>query len=296
MKLSNALLVVFVLSLTQMQASSGQLIDDNENFSYDGFLEASQDVMVSAVEIGRLESVSVKVGDRIEAGQEIATLENATQVVSVEIAKYQASMRGDLDAAVAERNLNLSRTEQLRVLAAMGTARPDELTRAETDLMVAEARIRVALEEQQNRVLEYQRQEIQLQRPNHFAPLTGVVASVMHQPGEYISPGDAAIARIIAKDSLVAVFNLPASDAIQLRVDQRVPVRPRTMPRLVDGVVESISPAIDGESGTVAIRIRIDNRDESLFPGDRCLLANVRHLPNSKQAVKQPLMLKQFTR
>jgi RND family efflux transporter MFP subunit len=274
----------------------GQMIDETEDFSYDGFLEADHDVMVAAVEIGRLETVLIKVGDRVEAGQEIATLENAAQVIAVEIAKLQTANRGEFDAAVAERNMHVTRTEQLRLLAAMGTARPDELTRAEVDLQIAEARVQIVMEEQQSQLLELRRQEVQLERRRILSPLSGVVAKVLHQPGEYISPGDTAIARIIAKDTLIAVFNLPAADAMQLRIDQKVPVRPRTVPRFVQGVVESIAPAIDGESGTVGVRIRVDNRDEALLPGDRCLLANVRQLPAESQAVRRPQILRLMTR
>jgi len=296
MKSINAVVVAIVSSLLLLEPSVGQGIEDTDDYSYDGFLEASHDVMVSAVEIGRLDSLLVKVGDRVIAGQEIATLENATQLIAVEIAKQRSETRGDLDAAIAERSLHVSRTEQLRVLASMGTARPDELSRAETDLLVSDARVRIAMEEQQSRKLELRQQEIQLERRRILSPIQGVVARVIRQPGEYISPGDSAIARIISRDSMVAVFNLPTTEAIQLRIDQRVPVRPRSVPRIVEGRVESLSPAIDGESGTIAVRITIDNRDESLLPGDRCLLANVRQLNDANQAGKQQLMLRQFSR
>jgi RND family efflux transporter MFP subunit len=191
-------------------------------------------------------------------------------------------MRGEQEAAIAERAMQLNRTAQLRALLQQGTARPDELTRAETDLMISEARVLVAQEEQLNRELEYKRQAIQLERRRVVSPIKGIIARVMRQPGEYISPGESAIVRVISKDSLVAVFNLPASDATQLRVGQKVPLRPRTVPRAVEGLVESIAPAIDGESGTVAIRIRIDNQDEILFPGDRCVMGNVRQLASQR--------------
>lgn len=275
-----SLWVVMVIAMLAMPTAHayGQGPGTSEEYAYDGFMEPAEDVMVSAVEIGRLESVHVEVGDRVVVGQELATLENSLQVISLEIARQQTLMKGELEAALAEHGLHAGRTEQLRALAAMGTARPDELARAEADLLIAQARVLAAREEQQNRILECKRQEIQLERRRIVSPLAGLVARVMRRPGEYISPGDAAIVRVIAKDSLIAVFNLPASDALHLRIGQVVPLRPRTVPRVVEGVVESIAPAIDGESGTVAIRLRIENPDETLFPGDRCVMANVRQL------------------
>jgi multidrug efflux pump subunit AcrA (membrane-fusion protein) len=51
------------------QPRTAQGLGEVEEYGYDGFLEPAEDVLVSAVEIGRLESVKVKVGDRVEAGQ-----------------------------------------------------------------------------------------------------------------------------------------------------------------------------------------------------------------------------------
>lgn len=282
-KITYLSLFVFAMSLAYGKLADAQGISDSEDYGYDGFLEPAEDVLVSAVEIGRLEKVNVKVGDRVEVGQEVARLEDGLQVISLEIAKQQAAMKGELEVAMAERAMQQNRTAQLRTLLEQGTARPDELTRAETDLMIAEARVLMAQEEQMNRHLEHKRQEIQLERRTVVSPIKGIVARVMRQAGEYISPGESAIVRVISKDSLVAVFNLPATDAVQLRVGQTVPLRPRTVPRAVEGTVESISPAIDGESGTVAVRIRIDNQDEILFPGDRCIMGNVRQLATRKR-------------
>jgi len=218
----------------------------------------------------------------VAAGQELATLENSLQLFAIEYATQQTLKKGDLEASLAERARNLSRTEQLRALSQSGGARPDELTRAETELRVAEARVMVAMEDQIERALELKRQEVQLDRRRVLSPISGVVAKVIRRPGEYLSPGDMSIVRLIAKDSLIAVFNLPAADAMRLKVGQVVPLRPRSVPKIISGVVESIAPAIDGESGTVAIRLRVDNREENLLPGDRCMMNNVNTLSRAR--------------
>jgi RND family efflux transporter MFP subunit len=259
-------------------SSLAQGIDLSEEYSYDGFTEPAKDVLVSALEIGRLESVLVNVGDRVKVGQVLATLEDSLQVIGVEVAKQQLEMKGEVDSATAEYQLHVNRTAQLRSLAARGTARPDELLRAETDLQLAEAKLLTAREQQVGRELEWKRQVVQLERRRVVSPLDGVVVRVMRQPGEYVSPSDASIVRVIDKQSLIAIFNLPASDAFHIRVGQVIPIRPRTTTGVIEGKIESIAPAIDGESGTVAIRLRIDNKDELLFPGDRCIMANVRQL------------------
>ncbi len=288
----SASLVAWATQTMPLQAQ--ELADDD--YSYDGFLEPAEDVLVAAIEIGRLEQLNVAIGDRVEKGQELARLEDSMQVVSLEAAKQLASMRGELEAATAECTAQQKRAEQLRILASTGSARPDELTRAETDLMIATARLLIAQEQQLGRQLEVQRQEVQLERRRVLSPLSGVVARITRHPGEYVSPGDASIVRVISKESLIAVFNLPASDAIRLRVSQKVIVRPRTIPREAQGTVESIAPSIDGESGTIAVRVRIQNIGESMLPGDRCLMANVRQLSDLQAQEPGPRQLRTQTR
>ena len=109
------------------QGPGGQGLGGPEDYAYDGFMEPVEDVMVSAVELGRLDSVLVKVGDRVVAGQELATLENSLQIISLEIAHQQTLMKGELNAALAEHSLHASRTEQLRILAAMASLSRSEV-------------------------------------------------------------------------------------------------------------------------------------------------------------------------
>ena len=94
---------------------------------YEGFTEPRYDIMVAATEIGRLEDVLVEVGDRVQQGQTIARLEDSLQASSVKIAKLQAEIHGEADAARAEAFLRKTRYDQIRELAADKMARPNEL-------------------------------------------------------------------------------------------------------------------------------------------------------------------------
>ncbi len=264
-----------LVCLSGHNSASAQWEEGGNEYAFDGFLEAYEDALVSAVEVGRVEEVGVKVGDSVEAGQEVARLEDAPQVLAVQIARQQAEMQGDLKAAQAEVVIGTRRVEQLRTLAQQGNARPDELQRAEADLLIAEARLLTAREERELKQLELKRQELLLQRRRIQTPISGVIAEVRCRRGESLSPGDTSVVRVVAKDKLVAIFNLPAPTAIGLRVGQTIAVRPMSIPRIVDGIVHSIAPAIDSESGTVAVRVLINNEDQALYPGDRCVLPSL---------------------
>jgi RND family efflux transporter MFP subunit len=268
-----ALFVALVLQSPSLWAQTSNVSTrPTPTMIYEGFTEPRHDIMVAATEIGRIESLTVEVGDHVQAGQEIGQLEDALQASSVQIAQHQASMTGELDATGAEVELHQSRTQSLRKLAADGMARPDELSRAETDLRIAIAKYAAAKEQLELRKLELERYELQLQRRKILVPMDGVISRLFHKPGEYITPGDPAVVRLLVTDKLFAVFNIPVEDTAVIHVGSSVKVHLRSSSRTLDASVTSIAPDIDGESGTVQVRVELDNADRSLLVGDRCTL------------------------
>ena len=254
---------------------------------YEGFTQPRYAVMVAATEIGQLETVYVQIGDLVKAGQTIAQLENSLQESSVKIARNQAKMRGELDAARAEATMHRNRAATVRQLAAKEMARPDELVRAETDLQIAEAREVAALEQQQLRQLELERYELQLSRRRVNSPMTGVISKVFHQPGEYLTPGDPAVVELLVIDELVAVFNIHSEEAVGLQVGSPVVVSLRSVSQDIRAHLTTISPEIDGESGTVEVRVVLDNHDRKLRAGDRCTLQFLQGDPIQADQQKQ---------
>ncbi len=256
-----------------------------ETISYDGFTEPSFNILVAALDIGRLENVAVKVGDRVREGDVLATLENGLQLSAVKIAKMQTTMRGELDAATAERDLSLSKVTNLRKLSAEAMTRPDELLRAEMELRVSEARVGSANEQSEFRQLELQRYELQLERRLIQAPMNGIVGEIIHQKGEYLTPGDAAVVRLIVVDTIYAVFSVPVEEVLQIQPEASVAVFLRSSGETMSAQVESLSPEIDGESGTVRVRVALPNPDGKLRSGDRCTM---RMIMDAKQSAKVP--------
>jgi len=239
---------------------------------HEGFTVPKYDVLVAASELGRLQSLGVEVGDEVKKGDRIGSLEDSVQAASVRIAMAQASMTGELEAAKAEVKLNQLRAQKLRQLSAERMARPDELARAEADLDISLGRQKVAEEQIQLNKLDLDRQQMALARRQILAPMGGVIADVFHRPGEYITPADPAVARLLVIDQLYAVFNIPVTEARNVRVDSPAKVYLRGAQRTLDARVTFVAPMIDGESGTVEVRLELDNRKRDLLSGDRCTL------------------------
>jgi len=239
---------------------------------YEGFTEAEQDIMVSASELGMLTRVHVQMGDRVQAGQVLAELDDSQQRAVVRISRAQSQMTGDLDLAVAEERMYRDKTETLREMLADGLARPDEFERSETSWLMAQARVTQAREQQQLRRLQLQRDELQLARRRIVAPMDGVIARVLHQRGEYLTPADSNVFEMLGDRSLDAVFNISVEDLVHIQIGMPVRVFLRSRSETVEAEISQVSPSIDGRSATVQIRVRIENPDGEYLHGDRCTL------------------------
>ncbi|MFK8115284.1 MAG: efflux RND transporter periplasmic adaptor subunit, partial [Rubripirellula sp.] len=135
------------------------------------------------------------------------------------------------------------------------------------------------------RKLELRRAELQLLRRQVVAPAGGVISEVFHEPGEYITPGDPAIVRLLVMDKMFAVVNVPVEETNLFQVGSPARVYLRSTEKTIDANISSIAPDIDGESGTVQVRIELDNSEGTLLSGDRCTLHLLHHAkPNRKTA------------
>ena len=248
---------------------------------YDGFTRPSHSVLVSADEMGRVKDVKVVMGQRVEAGEVMAELEDGLQTVSVEIARLRAKMEGERDAAVAEAQLVQQRFEKLKELAGKGMARPDELTRAEVNWHVANAHVKTLDEQHELHTLELDRAMAHLERRKIRCPYSGVISTVMVEPGEYLSPTSPALVELLVLDKIKVIFNMPVEQTKGIEAGTTVRVRSVSDGRLVEAPVIAISPKIDDRSATVEIHALIDNASGNWKAGDRCTVQLVKTKANS---------------
>jgi RND family efflux transporter MFP subunit len=266
-----ALLMQFSPTLSA-QTRSAQFTKPSGPSVHEGFTIPKFDVLVAASELGRLQVLDVKVGDEVKKGDLIGSLEDTVQVASVRFSTAQANMTGEWETAKAEVKLNQLRVGKLRQLSAERMARPDELARAEADLEIALGRQKVAQEQMMLSKLDLERHQMALERRQILAPMSGVIADVFHMPGEYITPADPAVARLLVIDKLYAVFNVPVLETHDVRVNSPAKVYLRGAQRTLNARVTFVAPMIDGESGTVEVRLELDNSKRDLLSGDRCTL------------------------
>ncbi|OHB76322.1 MAG: hypothetical protein A2W31_13410 [Planctomycetes bacterium RBG_16_64_10] len=245
----------------------------------EGFTEPYRTIQVAAAESGVVSEIAVQEGATVKKGDVLATLDREVFQVLLAIADQAMRSTGALDSALAELHLREERLVKLTTLREQGHARQEELDRAEADRAIAEAHVRSAREELAVRKLEYEKTQAQVERRTVRAPQDGVVTDIHKDAGEYLAPNDPYLLTLVQLDPLLATFSLTRRHASQLQIGQQVTVRcadaasageELTVP--VKGTVEFIAPVINAESGTVRVKVRIENPNGQYRSGERCAL------------------------
>jgi RND family efflux transporter MFP subunit len=235
----------------------------------EGFTEPCRSLEVAADESGIVAEVLVREGETVSVGQPLVRLNCDLQHSLLAIAEQGAQSEGRLLAAQSELKLRVSRLQKLKQLHTEGHARLEETERAEADVTVAEANMKIALEEQAIRKLEFAKIQTQISRRTIYAPLSGVISQLQKDVGEYVAPNSPDVAVLVQVNVLIANFTLLDSQAQHIEVGKSMPVEFLGGPT-VPGFVDFIAPVNDAQSGTVLVKLRIDNQAGLLRSGQRC--------------------------
>jgi RND family efflux transporter MFP subunit len=244
-------------------ASGGETVE--------GFTEPYRTLHVASAEVGTVQSLAVKVGDAVVAGQLLATLDDDLQRAQVAIAQQQAEARGRIRAAEAERAMNQRRYEKLAQLAGRGQASVEETERAKANHEMSEGKLQAEQEEHRLLQLQHERARLALLKRSVFSPVNGVVSEVHRQVGEFISPAAPQIVTVVELEPLAATFLVNRAQLVRLR-SHEVHLRFVETNQATAGMIDSVAPVTDAESGTTAVRVRIANPSGQFRSGERCQL------------------------
>ena len=239
----------------------------------DGFTEPSRDLDLAAADTGRIESIAVQEGQQVEAGQVLAALNQDVLKASRRIVEKQIAAQGRLKSAKAELRMRTDRVRKIAELLARRHAAQEELDRAEIEQEIAAASLEIVEEEQAVSVLERDRIDHQLERQLVRSPIDGVVVRTLKDVGEFVSPADPVVLRVVQLDPMLAVFNvIERATGDELRVGSPAKIRMASSGQVRQGVVEFVSPVIEPQSGTVRVKVRLDNANGAIRSGEKCAL------------------------
>ncbi len=177
-------------------------------YELDGVVEAVRQATVSAQATGRVSSVLVKVGDKVKAGQVLATIDDRDTQTGV--ARSQAQV-AQSEAELANALANVQRTRDLRKQGFVSQAALD----------VAESQYKAAQAGRAGAGAGVQQARLAQSFTQVTAPFDGYVMETLAQAGDLAVPGKP-VATVYAPQPLRVVVQVPASMGAQARSAQRI--------------------------------------------------------------------------
>ena len=236
-----------------------------------GFTEPYQDIDVAVAEMGIVEAVNVKEGDRVKADQILVQMDAEVLEVTVKIAKSIKESRGRLESAAEELELKTTILGKLQMLRSRQHASSQEVERAQSQKRIAEAHLHAVREELEVKTLEYERATVQLERRRLRSPIDGIVTRILKDRGESVLLNDPVLVKVVQLDPLLVIFLVPAEQARTLTNGKTIDLRIAET-TTTQGKIEFISPTADPQSGLTRVRVRVPNPKERLPCGATCHL------------------------
>lgn len=253
----------------------------------EGFTEPYRSVDISLGEPGVVTMVNVEPGDTVKAGDILLALDTSVLQATLAVAREKAEVTGNVAAARAEVDLRTERLQQIQLLRERGHATQRELRRADTDLAIAAARLQLAEEERQLNELDCKRIEAQIARRRAQSPYAGLVVEVHREIGESLLVTDPRVVTLVQLDRLRTRFAATPKQASTLKVGQTVQIALEDDDQDASGKVERISPIVDAGSGTVEVLVLIENPNQRVRSGTRCLLKLNPTLPSEETPARR---------
>ncbi len=212
-----------------------------------GALKASQSAIVKARVAGELQELSVREGDRVQAGQVIARIDPSEYQARVRQAQQQA------DAAKAQVDIAQRQFDNNQALVNQGFISQTALLTSQASLNGAKATHAAALA-----ALDLANKS--LADATLRSPLTGVVAQRLAQPGERVAI-EARLVEVINLSQLELEAALTAEDASRVRVGMTAQLQVEGVAEPVSAKVLRINPSAQMGSRSIVVYLGINGRE-----------------------------------
>lgn len=258
----------------------------------EAFTEPCQALDVAAPEAGRVASVYVQRGSAVQAGDLLLELDTSVLEASRRIAEQRAAETAELDACRVDLQLKQRRYQTMVSLRRENAVTPEELLTAESDLRIAELKVRSAEDELARARLEVAEISARIEQRRIRAPICGVVTDVLKEAGEFVSASEPNVVTLVDLSRLRVTFYLPTAEALPLReglpLEVLYPAHPlpnAAAPAVaMAGRIEHVSPVTQADSGRVRVDVLVDNAAGRYRSGLRCLLPSAGTSPLSAAA------------
>ena len=232
-----------VIELSAIDLATAHVVELTSGLPISGALKAVNSAIVKARVPGELQGLTVREGDRVEAGQVIARVESTEYADRVRQAQQQA------DAAKAQVEIAQRQVDNNAALVRQGfiskTAADNSLASlntAQANHRAAQAGIDVLRKSLADTVLR--------------APISGQVSQRLAQPGERVAP-EARIVEIVDLSRLELEASISPADSVAVRVGQQALLRIEGAAQPVPATVARINPSAQAGSRSVLIYLTV---------------------------------------
>jgi RND family efflux transporter MFP subunit len=249
-------------------ARTAQEHADSQSFTTIGPLVAEQQADISAERNGRIETVNVRIGDRVKKGQLLAQLDDR------ELQATCAAHRAHMESALAQ--LREWQAEQLTAEADLrrATAMRDAKIISEENWEHSKYRVDETIAE----VSRYREEaaaaeanlnsaNVQLEQSHITAPFAGVVGRSSVRLAQQVKPGDV-LFWVTAESPLQVLFTVPEIEMAAFTAGKHLELTTADYPSLhQDARIRRVSPVVDPASGSVQIIGAVVRPSPLLKPG-----------------------------
>jgi RND family efflux transporter MFP subunit len=293
-----ALVIAGCLPAPRSAAAETMRIDD-------AVLKLIEHVELPAKEPGPLAELSVREGDVVELGRQLAAVEDAEASVAVskaesELAIARTKSENDVAVRFARKAHEVAAAEYRRALESVEKFQKSvsqteldqlRLTTEKALLGIEQAELEQAVARlgMRQKEAELEAARLKLGRHRLVAPFASMVAEIKRGRGEWVGPGDTVL-RLARLDRLRVEAFVPArgfagrrGQPVAILVD--VPGRGRVQS---SATLVFVSPEVNPVNGQVLIWAEVDNQDLLFKPGQPATLEIENALPSHETTAPQP--------
>lgn len=235
--------------------------------SVTGSLASRRRSTVASEESGLVVTVPFDAGDRVSAGDVLATLD--VELLEIDKAEAEAELlRADAEIAEyaalveqAERDL-----ESIRDMKSRGAAQPKEVADAETDVKAAEARLTRGIRARALVDVRIRRLERRMRGTVIRAPFDGIIVERVAEVGQWVTIGGA-IVRLVETGRIDAVLDVPESYVNNVEIGSSLEVRLPALGNSYTGRVRAIVPVAADRARTYPVKVDLDDQGGRLLSG-----------------------------
>ena len=206
---------------------------------------------------GLIKSIYFHEGEKVKKGGLIASLDPKDAELKLE---YIKNKRASTRAAYESRLRTLEVNKKLYEAGAIIKSKLEE-----TEWACESAKYELETVKSEEKLAENE-----LKKTNIVAPIDGVIGPREAEEGEFVTPQDK-ILSLFGIANVKVELGIVERDINKIKLGQNTKVYTDSYPNeAFEGVIDSISPVIEGKSRTLTAKIKVNNPKELLLPGMFC--------------------------